>query len=66
MTADEVASPAAVRGRPEKASGAAALIQELLEDGPMDSKELERRVRAELGIGEKTFRTAGMLPVCEP
>jgi hypothetical protein len=58
VTADELASPTIVRGRPDKSSDAVQMIQELLEDGPMDSKELASKVMDKLEIGESTFRKA--------
>ena len=34
------------------------MIRDLLNDGPMESAALERKMRRELGVSEKTFKAA--------
>jgi hypothetical protein len=60
LTANDVAgADRRQRGRPPgKQAEAADLIRKLLAHGPMDSRELERRVSEQLDVGATTFRDA--------
>jgi len=60
VTANEVTASQAKRGRPSSVDEIAEFIKDTLHEhsGEMSSKELERLVRQEFGIGESTYRKA--------